>query len=104
MADFPIFDADNHFYETTDALTKYLPPNRQDAVRFAEVDGRKKIVLRGQISEYLPNPTFDRIGRPGAQEDYFKNGNPEGKLPREVIGRGIDCPPAFRTRRRASST
>jgi predicted TIM-barrel fold metal-dependent hydrolase len=96
VADFPIFDADNHFYETTDALTKYLPPNRRDAVRFMDVDGRKKIVLRGQISEYLPNPTFDRIGRPGAQEDYFKNGNPEGKLPREVIGRGIDCPPAFR--------
>ncbi len=96
MADFPIFDADNHFYETTDALTKYLPPSRRDAVRFADVDGRKQIVLRGQISEYLPNPTFERIGRPGAQEDYFKNGNPEGKLPREVIGRGIDCPPAFR--------
>lgn len=23
--DFPVFDADNHLYETTDALTKYLP-------------------------------------------------------------------------------
>jgi predicted TIM-barrel fold metal-dependent hydrolase len=96
MPDFPVFDADNHFYETTDALTKYLPENRQAAVRFADVDGRKKIVLRSQISEYLPNPTFERIGRPGAQEQYFKHGNPEGKLPREIIGRGIDCPPAFR--------
>ena len=25
--DFPVFDADNHLYETTDALTKYLPPS-----------------------------------------------------------------------------
>ena len=25
--DFPVFDADNHMYETTDAFTKYLPPS-----------------------------------------------------------------------------
>ena len=30
--DFPIFDADNHFYETPDALTKYLPPDRYTVV------------------------------------------------------------------------
>ena len=23
--DFPVFDADNHMYETTEALTKHLP-------------------------------------------------------------------------------
>ena len=48
------------------------------------------------ISDYIPNPTFERIGRPGAQEQYFKQGNPENKTPREIVGRGIDCPPAFR--------
>ena len=53
-------------------------------------------MVRGQISDYIPNPTFDRVGRPGAQEEYFKSGNPEGKSYREIIGRGIDCPPAFR--------
>jgi predicted TIM-barrel fold metal-dependent hydrolase len=95
-APFPIFDADNHFYEVTDALTKYLPPNRRDAVEFVDVDGRKKIAIRGVISEYIPNPTFERIGRPGAQEQYFKQGNPENKTPRELVGGGIDCPPAFR--------
>jgi predicted TIM-barrel fold metal-dependent hydrolase len=52
--------------------------------------------VRGQISDYIPNPTFERVGRPGAQEEYFKQGNPEGKTYREIIGRGIDCPPAFR--------
>jgi hypothetical protein len=25
IVDFPIFDADNHMYETTDAFTKFLP-------------------------------------------------------------------------------
>jgi predicted TIM-barrel fold metal-dependent hydrolase len=48
------------------------------------------------VSDYLPNPTFERIGRPGAQEEYFKHGNPEGLTPRQLIGQGIDCPPAFR--------
>ena len=93
---FPVFDADNHLYETGDALTKYLPENRRGAIDFVEVHGRTKIMVNGQVSNYIPNPTFDRVGRPGAQEEYFKVGNPGGKSYREIIGRGIDCPPAFR--------
>ena len=79
-----------------DALTKHLPDAYTGAIDYVDVHGRTKIVVRGQISEYIPNPTFDRVGRPGAQEEYFKRGNPEGKSQREMIGRGIDCPPAFR--------
>jgi predicted TIM-barrel fold metal-dependent hydrolase len=93
---FPVFDADNHFYETRDALTKYLPDAQKSAIDFVDVHGRTKIVVRGEISNYIPNPTFDRVGRPGAQEEYFKLGNPDGKSYRDIIGRGIDCPPAFR--------
>ncbi|MHB1582670.1 MAG: amidohydrolase family protein [Acidimicrobiales bacterium] len=93
---FPVFDADNHLYETRDALTRYLPPEYEGAIDYVDVRGRTKIVVRGQISDYIPNPTFDRVGRPGAQEEYFRIGNPEGKSYREIIGRGIDCPPAFR--------
>ena len=29
---FPVFDADNHLYETRDALTKYLPAEYKDAI------------------------------------------------------------------------
>lgn len=94
--DFPIFDADNHFYETKEALTKYLPAAQRGAIDYVEVGGRTKIAVRGVITDYIPNPTFERIGRPGAQEQYFKHGNPDGKSQRELIGRGIDCPPAFR--------
>jgi predicted TIM-barrel fold metal-dependent hydrolase len=94
--DFRVFDSDNHLYETRDALTKYLPSEYKNAIDYVDVHGRTKIVVRGQISDYIPNPTFDRVGRPGAQEEYFKEGNPEGKSSREIIGRGIDCPPAFR--------
>ena len=93
---FPVFDADNHMYETREALTKYLPSEYAHAIDYVDVHGRTKIVVQGQISDYIPNPTFDRVGRPGAQEEYFALGNPEGKTQREIIGRGIDCPPAFR--------
>ena len=93
---FPVFDADNHLYETRDALTKYLPDEYRNAIDYVDVHGRTKIVVRGRITDYIPNPTFDRVGRPGAQEEYFKQGNPEGKSHREIIGKGIDCPPAFR--------
>ncbi|MGZ4709687.1 MAG: amidohydrolase family protein, partial [Acidimicrobiales bacterium] len=48
----PVFDADNHLYETKDALTKFLPDRYKGAVDYVEVRGRTKIVVRGQISEY----------------------------------------------------
>ncbi len=58
--------------------------------------GRTKIAVKGRISDYIPNPTFDRVAAPGAQEEYFKVGNPEGKSRREIMGRAIDAIPAFR--------
>ena len=93
---FPVFDADNHFYETEDALTKFLPDHRKGVIDYVEVHGRKKIVVRGQISNYIPNPTFEVVAAPGAQEEYFKHGNPEGKSYREVLGKAIRSVPAFR--------
>ena len=84
ICDFMVFDADNHLYETEDAFTRHLPDEYKGAIDYVEVRGRTKIVVRGQISEYIPNPTFEVVARPGAQEEYFRIGNPEGKsLPRD---------------------
>src|SRR4051794_1166202 len=94
--DIPVFDADNHLYETREALTKFLPDRYRGAIDYVDVRGRTKIVVRGQISEYIPNPTFDVVARPGAQEDYFRIGNPEGKSYREIIGKPMRAIPAFR--------
>src|SRR5580704_11728200 len=91
-----VFDADNHMYESRDALTRFLPERYRGAIRYIEVDSRTKIVVRGQISDYIPNPTFDRVAAPGAMEDYFRSGNPEGKSHLEVMGRSIEALPAFR--------
>jgi hypothetical protein len=60
------------------------------------VRGRTKIAVGGKISEYIPNPTFDVVARPGAQEDYYRLGNPKGLSFRELFGEPIKSPPAFR--------
>lgn len=61
---FPIFDADNHLYEPPEALTKFLPKEYKDYVQYVQVNGRTKIAIRGQISNYIPNPTFEVVARP----------------------------------------
>ena len=93
--DFPVNDIDNHMYETTDAFTKYLPPEHAGLVKYVEVNGRTKIALRNVISDYIPNPTFNVVARPGAQQDYFLHGNKDGKSRAEIIGKGIKSEPAF---------
>src|SRR3546814_17610588 len=94
--DFPVFDADNHLYETRDAFTRHLPDKYKGAVDYTEVNGRTKIMIRGVVSEYIPNPTFDVVARPGAQEESFRIGHPEGKSYRAIIGEPMRDIPAFR--------
>ena len=94
--DIPVFDADNHLYETEESMTKFLPDRYKGAVDYVEVRGRKKIVVKGQISNYIPNPTFDVVARPGAMEEYFRVGNPDGKDRRTMFGEPMRAIPAFR--------
>ena len=92
--DFPIYDVDNHMYETVDAFTKFLPREYAALIKYVEVKGRTKIAIKNVVSDYIPNPTFEVVARPGAQQDYFKHGNPEGKSRREILGepmRSIDA-------------
>ena len=96
VLDFPVFDADNHLYESQDALTKFIPDAHKGVIDYIDVHGRTKIAVRGQISNYIPNPTFEVVARPGAQEEYFKHGNPEGKSYREIMGKPMRSTDAFR--------
>jgi predicted TIM-barrel fold metal-dependent hydrolase len=101
--DFPVFDADNHMYETTDAFTKYLAPQYDGLVKYVQVNGRTKIALKNVISDYIPNPTFNKVAPPGAQELEFKLKNPHAKPRAAKEGdkvltappRYIESPPAF---------
>src|SRR5258705_8424477 len=92
---YPVFDADNHFYEPKEALTKFLPDHRKNVIDYIEVRGRTKIMVRNQVSDYIPNPTFEVVARPGAQEEYFRHGT-GGKTFREVRGKPMKAIPPFR--------
>ncbi len=94
--DFPVYDADNHLYETEDALTRHLPDEHRDLFRFVEIRGRKKLVVRNVLTEFIPNPTFEVVARPGAHMDYYASNNTEGRTLREMTGDPIKCLPAFR--------
>ena len=96
ILDIPVFDADNHLYETQESFLKFLPDRFKGAIDYVEVRGRTKIVIRGTISEYIPNPTFDLVARPGAMEEYYRVGNPDGKSRREIFGEPMRAIPAFR--------
>jgi predicted TIM-barrel fold metal-dependent hydrolase len=94
--DIPVFDADNHLYETRDSLTKFLPDRYKSAIDYVDVRGRTKIVVKGRISDYIPNPTFDVVARPGAMEEFYRKGNPDGKDRRAIFGEPMRAIPAFR--------
>jgi predicted TIM-barrel fold metal-dependent hydrolase len=98
--DFPVFDADNHFYETTDAFTRYLPAEYANVIKYVEVKGRTKLAIKNVISEYIPNPTFNVVAPPGADELKYKLQNPDsvtkpGDKPLEAPPRSIKAPAAF---------
>jgi DNA modification methylase len=61
-----IWDADNHMYETIDAYTRYLPEKYAEALKFVDVNGRKKLQILGTVTECIPNPTYEVIPTPGA--------------------------------------
>ena len=92
---YPVFDADNHFYEPKEALTQFLPEHRKGVIDYIDVRGRTKIMVRNVVSDYIPNPTFEVVARPGAQEEYFRHGS-GGKSFREVMGKPMKAIPAFR--------
>ncbi len=76
--DVPIFDADQHMYETAEALTKYLPEKYRKAVQFVTIGKRTRIAILNKITEYIPNPTFEVVAAPGgAHEQFYSGQNPE---------------------------
>ena len=94
--DFAVFDADNHLYETEDSLTRHLPATHRDLIRFVEVRGRKKLVVRDRLTEFIPNPTFEVVARPGAHMAFYAGDNPEGRSLRELTGTPMPSIQAFR--------
>ncbi len=76
-------------YETPDALTKLVPDEYEGVIRHVEVGGRTKVAVNNVITDYIPNPTFNVVAAPGAQEEEFR-ARQEG---RDLGGKGGRMPP-----------
>src|ERR1700730_3720143 len=83
---FPLYDADEHYYEPMDAMTRYLAKEYQRNVRWVEVDGRRRLLLGDQLFGRQPNASYDPIARPGALVEFFRGHNPEGRSVRDLLG------------------
>jgi predicted TIM-barrel fold metal-dependent hydrolase len=67
------FDADNHYYEATDAFIRHIEPKMaKRCMQWAEVNGRERLLVGGKVNRFIPNPTFDPCSKPGALIDYFR--------------------------------
>jgi predicted TIM-barrel fold metal-dependent hydrolase len=67
------FDADNHYYEATDAFTRHIEPEyAKRTMQWAEVGGKTRLLVGGKINRFIPDPTFSKLARPGVLEDYFR--------------------------------
>ena len=84
---FRAFDADNHYYEAEDAFTRHMDPNMaKRCMQWAEVNGKRRLLVGGKINKFIPNPTFDPIAAPGSLEDYFRGRNDSGMDLKTMFG------------------
>jgi predicted TIM-barrel fold metal-dependent hydrolase len=93
--DFDAFDADNHYYEATDAFTRHLPANRSRVVTWATINGKPRMVVDNKVFRFIPNPTFDPVARPGVLDEYFR-GKRAGDSIRDAFGDLEPINPAYR--------
>lgn len=97
--DFPAFDADNHYYEATDAYTRHIDPKMaKRCMQWAELNGKTRLLVAGKVNRFIPNPTFDPVARPGSLDEYFRGRNPDAKDIKSMFGALEPISPAYRNR------
>jgi predicted TIM-barrel fold metal-dependent hydrolase len=97
--DFRAFDADNHYYEATDAFTRHLEPAfRHRAMEWATISGRQCLLVGGKVNRFIPKPTFDPVARPGSLDQYYRGRNPRGASLAELFGDLEPIRPEYRDR------
>lgn len=81
QVDYPLFDADNHYYEATDAFTRHIETRyAKRAMQWAEIDGKRRLVVAGRINRFIPNPQFDPVALPGVLDEYFRGRSPANDI------------------------
>jgi predicted TIM-barrel fold metal-dependent hydrolase len=93
---FAAIDADNHYYEATDAFIRHIEPKMaKRAMQWATIDGRERLLVGGKVNKFIPNPTFNPVSRPGALIDYFRGKNLSGSDIKTLFGQLEPLPAAY---------
>ena len=96
--DFRVFDADNHYYEAEDAFIRHIPREMASrCMQWAEINGKRRLLVGGKVNRFIPNPRFDPVSKPGALDDYFR-GKVAGGDMRALFGELDPISPAYRDR------
>lgn len=71
---FPIFDADNHYYEPRDAFTRYMEPAHRDGAVHVRrgADGTEQIFVGDRPFTFL-TPLYDNVAAPGSLREMLRN-------------------------------
>jgi predicted TIM-barrel fold metal-dependent hydrolase len=93
--DYPIYDADHHYYEPPEAFLRHLPKQYRADFQYVQIGKRTKLAVGGVLSDYIPNPTFDVVAEVGAHEGWYRGENPKGLSLREFGGAPVPTRPAF---------
>ena len=78
--DWPLFDADNHYYEPRDAFTRHLDPRHRERAIHVDSDahGRDRVMIGGRPFTFLENPFFETTAKPGSLREMLRNLGKEG--------------------------
>jgi len=84
-----IFDSDNHYWETSDAFTRFrAPAYAERGVRLVDVDGNGKpryMFDGGRLHPIIPGPgDVHKRPRPGTLYDYFAGKSDKARLGNEL--------------------
>lgn len=83
-----VFDADNHYWEPSDAFTRHRDPKFADrGVVLRQVDGKPRYFFGDRVHPIVPGPGDVHMRpRPGALYEYF-----QGKMSKERMGDELSC-------------
>ncbi|MDH3753026.1 MAG: amidohydrolase [Acidimicrobiia bacterium] len=96
--DFEAFDADNHYYEAEDAFIRHVDPEmHKRCMQWADIGGRRRLLVAGRVNRFIPNPTFDPVARPGVLDQYFRAKTAVSDM-RQAFGELEPISPAYRDR------
>ena len=86
-----LFDADNHYWESSDAFTRHRDPAfAARGIQVQQVDGVARYVIDGEVLQTLPGPgDVHPRPAPGAFMDYFA-----GKLSRQEFAASFTVSPS----------